>query len=197
MPQSMAGKDDLTISVMGTLLAVFLLIGCAAHLQDASPGAGDVMLLLPEIDDDPEALRCGYYAAGQVIQFYQPEIEAADLRTASLLFTRANDTVSILHFLRDNVEIPLSMRSGRIDELLTSLTAGDPVVAFLPAGAFDTRLVAISGTMMFHAVIVVGYSADEKQLYFYSDGQGPYEVSRDVFAEQWARVDNLCIMRAL
>ncbi len=197
MPQNMTGENGLIASVIGTLLAVVLSTGCAAHLQDASPGTNDVTLRLRKVDDAPEALRCGYYAARQVIQYYQPGLADADLKTASLLFARANDTVSILHFLRDNVQIPLSMRNGRVDELLRSLTAGDPVVVFVPVGAFDTGLVNMSGTMMFHAIVVIGYTADETELFFFSDGEGPYAVSRDVFAEQWARVDNLCITRAL
>jgi hypothetical protein len=165
-------------------------------LQDATPGAGDVMLGLQKVDHAPKALRCGYYAARQVIQYYRPEMADEDVRAVSLLFVRANDTVSILHFLRDNVEIPLSMRNGRLDELLRSLNAGDPVVVFLPAGALDTRLFHMSGTMMFHAIVVTGYSADETEFFFFSDGEGPYAVSREVFAEQWARVGNLCIMRS-
>jgi hypothetical protein len=177
------------------LLALLLLTGCSTRLQRASLGSKDVCLRLSSMGEKPERFRCGYYAARQVIQYYQPEITDEDIRTDSLLFVEADDTVSVLHCLRDNVAIPLTMQNGRVDGLLRSIASGDPVVVFVPGDAFVVGGFRIFGTLVLHCIVVVGHSANETELFFYSDGKGPYVISREVFARQWARVDNLCIMR--
>jgi hypothetical protein len=87
------------------------------------------------------------------------------------------------------------MQNGRVDGLLRSIASGDPVVVFVPGDAFVVGGFRIFGTLVLHCIVVVGHSANETELFFYSDGKGPYVISREVFARQWARVDNLCIMR--
>jgi len=146
--------------------------------------------------EKPEQFGCGYYAVRQVIQYYQPEITDENIRTDSLLFVEANDTVSLLHCLKDNIAIPLTMQNGSLDRLLESIASGDPVIVFVPGDVFVVGGLRIFGTLVLHCIVVVGHSANEPELFFYSDGQGPYVISREVFAHQWARVDNLCIMRA-
>lgn len=179
-----------------TWLGLLLLTGCSARLQKASLGTKDVCLRLSSMREKPEQFRCGYYAVRQVIQYYQPEIADENIRTDSLLFVEANDTVSLLHCLKDNVAIPLTMQNGRVDGLLGSIASGDPVIVFVPGDVFVVGGLRIFGTLVLHCIVVVGHSANETELFFYSDGEGPYVISREVFAQQWARVDNLCIMRA-
>ena len=146
--------------------------------------------------EKPDRFSCGYYAVRQVIQYYQPEITDENIRTDSLLFMEANDTVSLLHCLKDNVAIPLTIQNGNMDGLLGSIASGDPVIVFVPGDVFVVGGLRIFGTLVLHCTVVVGHSANQTKMFFYSDGQGPYEINREVFARQWARVDNLCIMRA-
>ena len=182
--------------VPGMLLALALLAGCSTGLKRASPGPRDVCLRLPPIVSQQEHFHCGNDAVRQVIQFYRPDIKEEDIRTGSLLFVEANDTVSILHCLRDNLSIPLTMQNGRLDGLFASIASGDPVIVFLPGDAFVVGGFRTFGTLVLHCIVVVGHSADGTQLFFYSDGKGPHVISREVFTRQWARVENLCIMRA-
>lgn len=182
--------------VPGMLLALLLLTGCSARLQHASLGTKDVCLRLSSMREKTDRFRCGYYAVRQVSQYYRPEITDENFRTDSLLFIEANDTVSLLHCLRDNVAIPLTMQNGMVDGLFRSIASGDPVVVFVPGDAFVVVGLRTFGTLVLHCIVVVGHSANETELFFYSDGKGPYVISRKVFAQQWARVDNLCIMRA-
>jgi hypothetical protein len=182
--------------VASTLLALLLLAGCSTPLQRASPGSKDVCLRLSSMTEKPQGFRCGYYAARQVIQYYRPGITDENIRTDSLLFAKANDTVSVLDCLRDNVAIPLTMQNGSVNELFGSVASGDPVIVFVPGDIFVVGGFRMFGTMVLHCIVVAGHSADETELFFYSDGQGPYVISRKVFTHQWARVDNLCILRA-
>lgn len=182
--------------VTGTLLGLFLLFGCSARLQKASLGTKDVCLRLSSTGKKPDRYRCGYDAVRQVSQYYRPEITDEKFRTDSLLFVEANDTVSLLHCLKDNVAIPLTMQNANVDGLLRSIASGDPVIVFVPGDVFVVGGLRVFGTLVLHCIVVVGHSANETELFFYSDGEGPYVMSREVFAHQWARVDNLCIMRA-
>ena len=182
--------------VARTGLALLLLTGCSTPLQHTSPGSKDVCLRLSSIREKSQGFRCGYYAVRQVIQYYRPELTDENIRTDSLLFVKANDTVSLLHCLKDNVAIPLTMQNGTVDGLLRSIASGDPVIVFVPGDVFVVGGLRIFGTLVLHCIVVVGHNADETELFFYSDGEGPYVISREVFAQQWARVDNLCIMRA-
>jgi hypothetical protein len=183
--------------VSGMLLGLLLLTGCSARLQKASLGTTDVCLRLPSLGEKPDHLQCGYYAVKQLSQYYRPELAEKEIKTDSLLFVEANDTVSLLHCLKDNVAIPLAMTNGRVDGLLRNISLGDPVIVFMPGDAFATRwLNLIGSTFLWHCIVVVGHNADETELFFYSDGEGPYTISREVFSQQWARVDNLCIMHA-
>lgn len=181
--------------VPGMLLALWLLAGCSTPLQKASPDKSDVCLRLSAISEKPKRFCCGYYAVRQVIQYYRPELTADHIRSDSLLFEKANDTVSLLHFLKDNVAIPLAMQNGGVERVLNSVASGDPVIVFLPGDVFVAGGPRVFGTLVLHCIVVVGYDANESDLFFYSDGQGPYVMSRRVFAHQWARVDNLCIAR--
>lgn len=182
--------------VAGILLALVLLTFGCTRMQKASVGTNDVCLRLTSIAEKPENFHCGYYALTQVIQHYRPETTEEDIRTDSLLFFKANDTVSIFHCLKDNLPIPLTMKSERVDILLESVAFGNPVIVFMPADAFAVGGLNFFGTWMLHCIVVTGHSADETKVFFYSDGNGPYVVSREEFAKQWARVDNLCIIRA-
>jgi|SRR5665213_1448816 len=182
--------------VLGMVLGLLLLTGCSTPLQKASLGTKDVCLRLSSMREKPKQFLCGYYAVRQVIQYYQPEITDENIRTDSLLFVKANDTVSLLHCLKDNVAIPLTMQNGSVDGLLGSIASGDPVIVFVPGDVFVVGGLRIFGTLVLHCIVVVGHSANETEMFFYSDGEGPFVISREVFAQQWARVDNLCIMRA-
>lgn len=181
--------------VPGILLAIVLLTGCSARLKRASPGYNDVCLHLCSKGQKREKFHCGTEAVRQVIQYYRPDIKDEAIRTDSLLFVEANDTVSLLHCLRDNVAIPLTMQNATVDRLLGSIASGDPVVVFLAGDAFKVGGFDLFGSLVLHCIVVVGHNAQETELYFYSDGEGPYVISRKVFAREWARVDNLCIMR--
>ena len=180
----------------GILLLVVLLTGCGARLKRAFPGDNDVYLHLRSLGQKREKFHCGSDAARQVIQYYRPDLNDEDINTDSLLFVEANDTVSILHFIRDNVGIPLTMQNATVDGLLLSIASGDPGVVFLPGDAFNVPGFDLFGTLILHCIVVVGHNAQQTELYFYSDGEGPYTINRQVFAREWARVDNLCIMRA-
>ena len=181
--------------MQGILLALVLLIFGCTWMQKASVGTNDVCLRLTTIAEKPENFHCGYYAVLQVIQHYRPETTEEDIRTDSLLFVKANDTVSIFHCLKDNLPIPLTMKSERVDILLDSVASGNPVIVFMPGDAFAVGCLNFFGTWMLHCIVVTGHSADETKVFFYSDGNGPYVVSRENFAKQWSRVDNLCIIR--
>ena len=178
-----------------TLFAFLLLTGCSARLQYATPGPKDVCLRLSLMEDTRERFGCGYLAVRQVSQYYRPELSDGTFRTDSLLFDEANDTVSVLHCLKANNEFPLTMKNGRVDGLIRSISSGDPVVVFVPGDSFAIRWLNIFGPSFLHCIVVVGHNATETELFFYSDGKGPYVISRKVFAHQWARVHNLCIMR--
>jgi len=182
--------------VPGALLALLLLTGCGARLQHASLARNDVCLRLSTLGQKPGRLRCGDYAVNQVVKYYHPEMADDSIRTDSLVFVEANDTVSILHFLKDNVAIPVTMKNGGVDRLLGSVASGDPVIVFMPGDTFGVRALNLVGPLMLHCIVVVGHNVDETELFFYSNGEGPYVISRERFARQWARVDNLCIMRA-
>jgi len=181
--------------VPGLFLGLLLLTGCSTCLQKAHPGTNDVCLRLSSMREKPEQFGCGYCAVRQVIQYYQPEITDENIRTDSLLFVKANDTISLLHFLKDNVAIPLTMQNGKVDGLLGSIDSGGPVIVFVPGDVFVVGGLRIFGTLVLHCIVVVGHSANTAELFFYTDGQGPFVISREVFTRQWARVDNLCIMR--
>ena len=182
--------------VLGILLALVLSTICCARMQKAPVGTNDVCLRLTTIAEKPENFHCGYYALAQVIQYYRQETTEEDILTDSLLFVKANDTVSIFHCLKDNLPIPLTMKSERVDILLESVAFGNPVIVFMPADAFAFRGLNFFGTWMLHCIVVTGHDADETKVFFYSEGNGPYVVSREKFAKQWARVGNLCIIRA-
>ncbi|HWD93076.1 MAG TPA: hypothetical protein VG938_12095 [Verrucomicrobiae bacterium] len=145
--------------------------------------------------EKPQSFRCGYYAVRQVIQYYRPGITDGNIKTDSLEFAEANDTVSVLDCLKDNVAIPLAMQNGNVDGLFGSVASGDPVIVFVPGDVFVVGGFHVFGTMVLHCIVVVGHNVDGTELFFYSDGRGPYEISRNVFTRQWARVENLCIMR--
>jgi len=179
----------------GILLAIVLSTGCSAPLKRASPGYNDVCLHLCSTGQKREKFNCGTEAVRQVIQYYRPDIKDEDISTDSLLFVEANDTVSLLSCLRDNIAIPLTMQNATLDGLFGSIASGDPVVVFLAGDAFRVGGFDLFGTLVFHCIVVVGHNAQETDLYFYSDGKGPYVISRKVFVREWARVDNLCIMR--
>jgi hypothetical protein len=183
-------------AVAWALLAWLLLTGCSTPLHHASPGSKDVCLRLSSMTEKPQGFRCAYYAARQVIQYYRPGITDENIKTDSLLFVEANDTVSVLHCLKDNVAIPLTMQNGSVDGLFGSIASGDPVIVFMPGDVFVVGGFRVFGTLVLHCIVVAGHSADGTELFFYSNGQGPYVISRKVFARQWARVENLCIMRA-
>lgn len=192
----MARRASLIRLGAAALLAALLLTGCNARLRHASVAAGDVLLSVPSLGEKREEYRCGYYAARQLIQFYHPKLQERDIDTDSLLFSQANDTVSVLHYLKDNVEIPLTMRNGKVAGLLKNISLGDPVVVFVPAGPFDVSARGLPGaTLLLHCIVVAGHSANEADLFFYSDGEGPFVINREIFEKQWARVDNLCVMR--
>lgn len=179
------------------LLALLLLSGCCSRLQQASPGAKDVCLRLSSLGEKPGGFRCGYDAVRQMSRYYSHKLDDDGIRTDSLSFVEANDTVSILQCLKDNVAIPLTMKNGTVEELLGSTSSGDPVIVFLPGDAFAVRwLSLIRSTFMLHCIVVVGHSEQGTELFFYSDGEGPYAINREAFTKQWARVDNLCIERA-
>lgn len=181
--------------MLGLLLALVLVTGCSARLKRASPGFNDVCLHLCSTGQKREKFQCGTDAVRQVIQYYRPDIKDEDIKTDSLLFVKANDTVSLLHCLRDNVAIPLTMQNATVDRLLGSIASADPVVVFLAGDAFKIGGFDLFGTLVLHCIVVAGHNAQKTELYFYSDGEGPYVISRKVFAREWARVDNLCIMR--
>ena len=129
-------------------------------------------------------------------QYYSHKLNNADIRTDSLLFCDANDTVGILDCLKANVPVPVTMKNGTLEELLGSTSSGDPVIVFLPGDAFALRWLSLIGsTFMLHCIVVVGHDEHGTELFFYSDGEGPYVISREVFTKQWVRVHNLCIMR--
>lgn len=193
----MAFKKSSKGSILTTSIALLVIGGCHAPFRHASVGTNDFILQLSKMEGSLEPFRCGYYAARQVIHYYNPESDDTDLRAKSLLFPVANDTVSILHFIRDNVDTPVSIKSSGIDELFRTVAAGEPVVAFVPAGAVETSWLHLSSTILYHTIVVVGHSKDETKLFFYSDGKGPYVISREVFTREWERVDNLSIMRTL
>jgi hypothetical protein len=193
---TVTSRNDIPGPIAGILLALALLTGCSARLKCASPGYGDTCLHLCSTGRSAERFQCGTDAARQVIQYYRPDIHADDIRTESLLFAEANDTVSILHCLRDNVDFPVTMQNATVDALLDSIASANPVVVFLPGDAFKAGGFDIFGTWMLHCIVVVGHNAKQTELYFHSDGDGPYVISRDVFEREWARVDNLCILRA-
>jgi hypothetical protein len=148
------------------------------------------------MDKNPGGFQCGYEAVRQVSQYYSHMLENEDIRTYSLTFVDANDTVSILQCLKDNVAISVTMKNGNVKELFRSISSGDPVIVFLPGDAFGVRwLSLIRSTFMLHCIVVVGHSEQGTELFFYSDGEGPYVIGREAFTKQWARIHNLCIMR--
>ena len=182
--------------VPAALLSLMLLTGCGARLQHASLATNDVCLRLSTLGHKPDRLRCGYYAVIQVVKYYHPEIADESIRTDSLVFVEANDTVSVLHFLRDNVVIPVTMKNEGVDRLLASVASGDPVIVFIPGDTFGVRALNLVGPLVLHCIVVAGHNVDETELFFYSNGEGPYVICRELFARQWARVNNLCILRA-
>jgi hypothetical protein len=181
---------------VGLFLSLLLLSGCCLRLQKATPGPGGVNLGLLPMNDKTERLRCGYYAARQVSQYYHAADSKFHFRTDSLLFDKANDTISILHCLKDNISIPMAMTNAEIHDVLNSVALGDPVVVFLPGDAFSIRSLNFIGPSLLHCIVIVGHNATQTELFFFSDGKGPYVIDRDKFAHQWARVENLCIMRS-
>jgi hypothetical protein len=182
--------------VSGMLPGLLLLTGCGACLEKAFPSAQDTCLKLASIGGKSERFSCGYYAGRQVIQHYRPDITDENITTDSLIFAEAHDTVSVLHYLKDNLAIPLTIKNASVDGLLASLDAGDPVTVFLPGDTFASRGLRVFGTtFLLHCIVVVGHSAPGGELFFYSDGEGPYAIRRETFVHHWARVDNLCIIR--
>ena len=177
----------------GMLLGLLLLTGCSTLLQKASPGTKDVCLRLAARSERSHGFGCGDDAVRQVIQYYQPQIKDENIKTESLLFVKANDTVSLLQCLNDNMAIHFTMQNATVEGLLGRIAAGDPVIVFVPGDAFVVGGIHLFGTLVVHCIVGAGYRANETELFFYSDGEGPYVISREVFAHQWARVDNLCI----
>jgi len=118
------------------------------------------------------------------------------MNAEALIFSKQNDTLSILQYLRDNVDIPVMIENAGVNRLLDSIDSEDPVIVFVPADAFDVSQLGFFGTSMFHCVVVAGYNEDKSRLYFYSDGKGPFELNLDTFSDQWTRVENLCIIRS-
>lgn len=156
----------------------------------------DVCLRVSSLREKSRGFGCGYDAVRQLIQYYQPQIKDENIKTESLLFVQANDTVSLLQCLNDNVAIHFTMQNGTVGGLLGRIAMGDPVIVFVPGDAFVVGGIHLFGTLVLHCIVVAGYSANETELFFYSDGEGPYVISREIFARQWVRVDNLCIMPA-
>ena len=178
-----------------TVICLVILSGCRGRMRKVSPTEGDVFLTLTTREGASERLQCGVYSANQMIDYYQGVPSQVQKNSDALIFARNNDTVGVLHYLRDNLDFPITAGGLDGESVLERVSEGDPVLAFLPVDAFDVTQLGLFGTSMFHCVVIAGYSGDRSKLYFYSDGEGPYSMDYRTFSRQWARVGNLAIAR--
>lgn len=168
--------------------------GCSPYSPKPAPEAGEVFLSLPPDAGAGRTLDCGAVAARQLIRFYHPQIDPSQFKTDALVLNRADDTVSILFFLRDNLAAPVELKNGHIDALFASIGAGHPCVVFVPVDTFAPNPVYVADRYMYHCLVLAGHNSKQTALFFYSDGDGPYVIDRRVFEDKWRRTDNLCIL---
>ena len=176
------------------LLTLCGVSGCTPNLRSASPSEADVFFALPRETKPHERFRCGYLAARQVIKFYRPGIRDDEFKTDALIFQRANDTTSILLFLKDNLSATPVLTNGTPENLFHSLRSGEPVIVFVHADFFSPQAFPPIANDFYHCLVISGFNSQATEMFFYSDGQGPFAINRNLFQEEWRQVINLCII---
>ena len=177
-----------------TLMILFFISGCTPNLRPASPSPMDVFLPLPLETNTHKPFRCGYLAARQVIRFYRPGIHDNEFKADALANRVSNDTTSILFFLKDNLPEPPVLTNGNPEILFNQLCSSKPVIVFVYTDFFSHRAYLPIAYGIYHCLVITGFNAQQTEIFYYSDGQGPFSIDSQLFQRKWAQTQGLCII---
>ena len=129
--------------------------------------------------------KCGVLAVNQIIHYYRcADTTNYVIKSNGLNFSRFNDSVSLLRYARTN-GVNCKLEKISLPIIISDINNSNPVIAFVPSGS--SWLSNIVSDYIDHCIVVCGYDNVKRELYFYSDADGPYKISYDSFVLNWCK----------